>query len=95
MPKSLHMPSFGCGLLAATILACVIGAAENDRRGGPKYNAAPWMGGLVLQIVDHESDLLYNYRRVKRDGGITYDLIETVDLLLAGNAEIPAKSAGK
>ena len=95
MLKSLHLPSFAFGLLVAIILACGIGAAANDPGRGHRYDAAPAMGGLGLWIVDHESNVLYNYRRDKYDGGVKYDLIETLDLSLAGGSEIPAKTVDK
>ena len=95
MLKRLNVASFGYGLTTATLLACVIGAAAKDPRGDVRYDAESFMGGLGLQIVDHKSDVLYRYQRVKKDDRVTYDLYETIDLSAAGKAQIPAKTVEK
>lgn len=92
MSKSLHSPSFAYGLLAAALIACVIGAVGNDVRDSPKYDASPALGGLGLQIVDHDTNSLYNYKRDKTDDAVTYKLVETIDLSLTGEMEIPVES---
>lgn len=92
MSKSLHFPSFAYGLLASALMACFVGAAANDVRNSPKYDAAPTGGGLGLQIVNHDTNSLYNYKRDKKDDAVTYKLIEKIDLSLAGRNEIPAET---
>ena len=89
MCRSLRASSFACGVLAAVCFGCAIGAAKNDGPVAPKYDAIPIMGGLGLQIVDHETNSLYNYSRGKKDDVVRYKLVEKIDLSLAGNAEIP------
>ena len=91
MSKSFQASSFAYGVLAAVCFVCAVGAANNDGPDRPKYDAAPAMGGLGLQIVNHDTHSLYNYRRHKKDDVVTYRLIEKLDLSLAGRAEIPAE----
>ena len=91
MFKSLHPSSFAYGVLTVVVLVCAIGAAKNDGPNGPKYDAAPAMGGLGLQIVNHDTNSLYNYKREKENDVVTYRLIEKIDLTLAGKAEISAE----
>ena len=94
MSRGLHAPSFAYGVFAAVVLGCVIGAATNDGSSRPRYDATSAMGGIVLQIVDHDTNLLYTYKRDEKDDNATYKLVEKVDLSLAGNAEISADLGG-
>jgi len=91
MLNTFRSTSFAYGVLAAVLLACVIGAAGNNGDRSPKYDAAPAMGGLGLQIINHDTNSLYNYRRDKDGDAVVYKLVEKIDLSMAGNAEIPAE----
>lgn len=92
MSKSLQSPSFAYGLLASALIACFIGAAGNDVRDSPQYDVTPAMGGLGLQMVDHDTNSLYNYKRGKSDDAVSYKLVEIIDLSQAGEAEISVES---
>ena len=56
MRQTFNRSSFVYGVIAATILACFVGAAANNSVQGPKYDASSVMGGLGLQIVDRVAD---------------------------------------
>lgn len=91
MPQRFDRFSFAAGLIVAAILACSIGAVADNGKQAHRYDASNLMGGLGLQIVDHQTNTLYNDKRDKRDDSATYKLMESVDLSQAGKKEIQAK----
>ena len=93
MPVAFHKRSFLYGILCALLLAALLGAArENLDQRSPQYDATP-VGGSGLQIVSHGTNTLYNYKRELDDDVVKYRLVESIDLSVAGRAEILAKQA--
>ena len=91
MAKTIDKASFAYGIVCSALLVCAIGAAENDVQREHRYDAAPALGGLGLSIVDHDSNTLHFYKRHKQDDAAVYELVETIDLALTGEAVLPVK----
>ena len=90
MFQKLDPFSFGIGLLVMFLLVFSLGAAVNNT-DDPRYSTSPVMGGIGLQIVDHNANRLYHYKREKEKDGASYVLYETIDLSLTGKKRIPAQ----
>ena len=91
MFKKIDRFSFGVGLIVPVFVACAIGATANLKESTRRYEASPVLSGTGIQIVDHQTNMLYNYRRDRERAAATYWLYETVDLSQTGKNEIRSK----
>lgn len=89
MQKTSHFRSFLMGALGATLLLLTLGAANQQRKN---YDVESVVGGLGVYIVDHSTNQLFSYRRSKSDDGAHYELVEKIDLSLAGERRIPVQA---
>ncbi len=88
--------SFVLGAVIATTLACAIGAASHfDEPVVRRFDVTPVIGGMGPQIVDHQRNTVYNYKREKRELGAAYNLYETIDLAQVGKKRIVAETTEK
>ena len=80
----------GIAFLAGVGITCLlvfsIGAAATQVQAD-RYDANLVFGGVAMKILDHRSNTMYIYT-IKKGTKDTYELERTVDLNLAGQAEI-------
>lgn len=93
MSQPSRRTSFVYGFIAATLLACAIGAAANNDRG-PQYDVTAINGVTLLQIVDHGLNRVYHYQRIEGQQGSTYRLFEKIDISRAGKLELKVDQVG-